>query len=112
MYKKNEMLCLNILEAGKKIVQISKSFNSLEDFEQNSISFDATLMNFIVIGEMANKLSVEFRKLNPNVEWEKIISFRNFIAHDYFGIDTEEVWEIMKRDIPVLLKAISEIIPQ
>jgi uncharacterized protein with HEPN domain len=112
LYNKDEMLCLNILDACKKIENISKMFNNFEVFERDTISFDASLMNFIVIGEMANKLTVEFRKLNPGIEWEKIISFRNFIAHDYFGIDAEEVWEIMQRDIPGLLKTISNLISQ
>ena len=110
MYKKNEMLCLNILEAAKKIERITTNFNSFEDFESDEISFDAALMNFIVIGEMANKLSEDFRKLNPTIEWSRIISFRNFIAHDYFGVDSEEVWEIIKKDIPVLIKSISEMV--
>ena len=112
LYKKDEMLCLNILDACKKIDYISKMFNSHEEFERNPISFDASLMNFIVIGEMANKLSIDFRNQNPGIEWVKIISFRNFVAHDYFGIDAEEVWEIIKEDIPGLLKAISHLIPQ
>jgi uncharacterized protein with HEPN domain len=109
---KNEMLCLNILEACKKIERISKGFKTFQEFENDPISFDATLMNFVVIGEMANKLRVDFRELNPTIEWRKIIGFRNFIAHDYFGIDAEEVWEIINTDIPVLLKSISDLIPQ
>jgi uncharacterized protein with HEPN domain len=112
LYNKNEMLCLNILEACKKIGHISKKFNNYQEFESDPISFDASLMNFIVIGEMANKLSIDFRNRNLNIEWAKIISFRNFIAHEYFGIDSEEVWEIIKRDIPGLTKEISDLIPK
>lgn len=112
LYRRDELLCLNILEACKKIESISKKFNNYEEFGQDTISFDASLMNFIVIGEMANKLSDDFRKMNTKIEWVKIISFRNFIAHDYFGIDAEEVWEIVKRDIPGLLKTISDLIPK
>jgi uncharacterized protein with HEPN domain len=29
---------------------------------------------------------------HPKVEWVKIKGFRNIVAHDYFGIDAEEVW--------------------
>ena len=49
-------------------------------------------MNFIVIGEMADKLSDDFKlKTQENVDWLKIKSFRNIIAHNYFGVDAEEV---------------------
>jgi len=104
------MLCLNILEAAKKVESISEQFSDFEEFESDTIAFDASLMNFIVIGEMANKLSIDFQNLHQNIEWRKIISFRNFIAHDYFGIDAEEVWEIIKKNIPKLIKTISGMI--
>ena len=61
-----------------------------------------TMMNFVVIGEMIDKLSDEFKKNHPEVEWIKIKGFRNIVAHDYFGIDAEEVWQIIKTKIPIL----------
>ncbi|HEA28705.1 MAG TPA: DUF86 domain-containing protein [Leeuwenhoekiella sp.] len=29
------------------------------------------------------------------VNWIKVKNFRNLIAHNYFGIDVEEVWQII-----------------
>jgi uncharacterized protein with HEPN domain len=60
------------------------------------------MMNFVVIGEMADKLSEDFKKKQDKVEWIKIKGFRNIVAHDYFGIDAEEVWQIIKNKIPKL----------
>ena len=60
-------------------------------------------MNFIVIGEMADKLSDDFKlKTQENVDWLKIKSFRNIIAHNYFGVDAEEVWQIVHDYLPGL----------
>jgi uncharacterized protein with HEPN domain len=47
---------------------------------------------FFVIGEMVDKLSEEIKRKHPEIEWIKIKGFRNIVAHDYFGIDAEEVW--------------------
>ena len=69
-----------------------------EDIE----SFDACLMNFVIIGESVLRLDINFIESNPQVEWHKIRGFRNLIAHDYFGIDVEEVWDIIKHKIPKL----------
>ena len=55
-----------------------------------------------VIGEMVDKISDEFKKSHSNIEWIKIKGFRNIVAHDYFGIDAEEVWQIIKNKIPSL----------
>lgn len=68
------------------------------------------MMNFIVIGEMVQKLSDEFRITYAKIEWPKIYDFRNIIAHNYFGIDAEEVWQIIHKDIPELEKEIDRII--
>jgi len=48
---------LNIIDAIEKIQDYTLPFLSGEDFINDSKTFDATMMNFIVIGEMALKIS-------------------------------------------------------
>jgi uncharacterized protein with HEPN domain len=67
-------------------------------------------MNFVVIGEMVDKLSADFKKKHSDIEWTKIKGFRNIVAHDYFGIDAEEVWQIIKNKIPALKSDIQHLI--
>jgi uncharacterized protein with HEPN domain len=74
-------------------------------------NFDAAMMNFVVIGEMVDKISDEFKKNNDKIEWIKIKGFRNIVAHDYFGIDAEEVWQIIKNKIPTLKSEIKGLMP-
>jgi uncharacterized protein with HEPN domain len=65
-------------------------------------------MNFVVIGEAVLRLEPSFIETNSVIEWHKIKGFRNLIAHDYFGIDTEEVWDIVTNKIPGLKTFIQE----
>ncbi len=45
---------------------------------------------------MAEKISNEFiASSEKNISWIKVKNFRNLIAHNYFGIDAEEVWQII-----------------
>lgn len=44
------------------------------------------------------------------IEWKKITDFRNILAHDYFGIDYEILWDILKSKLPDLKKNIKAII--
>lgn len=67
-------------------------------------------MNFVIIGEMVSKLSERFKNANNNIDWNRIKDFRNLVAHDYFGIDAEEVWQIIKKDLSKLEEEISGII--
>jgi len=95
--------CLeSILEAIDRIIEYTSSINTADDFNNDYRNFDATMMNFVVIGEMIDKISDEFKKKHPEIDWIKIKGFRNIDAHDYFGIDAEEVWQIIKTKIPTL----------
>ncbi len=47
---------------------------------------------------------------HPEINWIKIKGFRNIVAHDYFGIDAEEVWQIIKFKIPDLREGIMKIL--
>jgi uncharacterized protein with HEPN domain len=95
--------CLeSIIEATDRIIEYTSGINSADDFNNDYRNFDATMMNFVLIGEMVVKLSGDFKKKHDKIEWIKIKGFRNIVAHDYFGIDAEEVWQIIKNRIPKL----------
>ncbi len=70
----------------------------------------AVLMNFLIIVEPVVKLSEELRDQENQVPWIKIKGFRNIVAHDYFGVDAEEVWQIIKTHLPDLEQDIKKII--
>jgi uncharacterized protein with HEPN domain len=102
---------LNMLECVKKIQEYSSKFSDADNFYSDAISFDASMMNFIVIGEMADKLSEDLiRETSRQINWPKVKGFRNIIAHNYFGIDAEEVWQIIKSNLPVLKNNLEKLI--
>jgi len=63
-----------------------------------------------IIGEAANHLSQELISGRPEIEWRKIVAFRNFIAHEYFGIDLELVWDIVINKLPPLHNTVSALL--
>ena len=82
-----------MLDAIEKIKQYCMPFASVDGFYNDSQAFDASLMNFIIIGEMVDKLSDELIDATENkINWFQIKGFRNILAHNYFGADAEEVW--------------------
>ncbi len=103
--------CLEaILEAIERIEEYTADFDNPDDFNEDHRNFDACMMNFIVIGEMVEKLSLDFKNNYSAIDWKNIKGFRNLVAHDYFGIDAEEVWQIIQERLPLLRSDISEII--
>jgi uncharacterized protein with HEPN domain len=95
---------LNIIDSVEKILSYVKEITSFEEFGKDNRTVDAVLMNLVVIGESVSKLSNEFKDINNEIDWVNIKGFRNIAVHDYFGVDVEEVWQIVENHIPKLLK--------
>lgn len=75
MSEKDEANVMAIIEAARKIIQFSKNFLDADTFFEDAKSFDACLMNFVVIGETATKLSSALKQTYEHVSWSKNQSF-------------------------------------
>jgi uncharacterized protein with HEPN domain len=68
------------------------------------------LLHVQIIGEAASRLSPQIRIDNSQVPWKSIMAMRNIIAHVYFGIDWNEVWQVAVRDAPALKIQVEQIL--
>ena len=101
--KKNNLVYIeDIVDATNKVLAYTDGMN-FEDFSQDTLTVDAVIRNFGVIGEASNKLSTEFIEQN-NFPVKKAVSMRNKLIHDYGEINLEIVWKTIKRDLPKLLE--------
>lgn len=107
---KTKLSLLTIIEAIERIESYTKGFNNSDDFYHDEKSFDATMMQFLIIGEMISKLDENFKEKYSNIPWQKIKDFRNIVAHNYFGIDADEIWEIIITKIKPLKVDIQNIL--
>ena len=97
----------HILEA---IERIGKYAAKGEDaFRSDELIQNWVVRNIQVIGEAARALSQEFRDRHPTVPWSDIIGMRHVLVHDYFHIDLDVVWEVVRRDLPNLAHEIRRI---
>jgi uncharacterized protein with HEPN domain len=112
MLNKDFYILLSIQDTLEKIIKYSSAYSNAEDFYENDRDFDATMMNLIVLGEEAGKLSDEFKLRNEYINWSKVYGLRNIIAHHYFGINGDLIWQIIENDIPKLREQIKPIINQ
>ena len=110
MLNRDYYILLSISDTVEKIQKFSTQYKNAEDFYENDRDFDATMMNFIVLGETVEKLSEEIKLRNDNINWSKIYGLRNIIAHHYFGINVDLVWQIIQNDIQVLKSQLDNLI--
>jgi uncharacterized protein with HEPN domain len=79
---------------------------SKEDFLHDKRTQQAVVMSLIIIGEAATKIMdrhADFAQLHPDVPWRAMRGMRNRIAHGYFDINLDVVWDTIQIALPDLL---------
>ena len=79
-------------------------------FFAERIRQDATLRKLQVIGEAVKNLSEDTRSQQSQVPWRRIAGMRDKVIHDYFGVNLEIVWRVVEKELPVLRRAILELL--
>ena len=106
-----ELFLVDILIAIQKVKNYTKNFSSANDLQYDELHWDATIRELEIIGEALNNLlkDVTFTSISPSY-FRKIVNFRNAIAHGYFGIVEEEVWDIITEKLDILEKDLLNVI--
>jgi uncharacterized protein with HEPN domain len=93
------------------ILDIDEFTNSVEyyQFEKDKMRKLAVERQLEVIGQAANKISIETQNNLGNIQWKNIIGLRNKLAHDYGEILAERIWKISKKSLQELLKELEKI---
>ena len=83
-----------------------------DDFLADKCTQQAVIMSLIVIGEAATKVMdgyAEFTQAHADVPWRSMRNMRNRMAHGYFDINLDVVWETVQQWLPELLKQLPAV---
>ena len=100
----------HIRDSIEKIEYITHILHTQNNFESKWIEQDAIIRNLEIIGEAVINISDDLKQNYPDVAWKEIRGMRNFVTHQYFGIELNEIWSTVIHDIPLLKKQIQQII--
>ena len=120
-YTFDKELAIANLRNIKKVLELINerraSVLSADDFlhsPDGMMRLDAICMNLIAIGEAAKNLDKitksELFPLYPDIYWSGVMRMRDKIAHHYFEIDTDVVFQTIEEDIPQMLPVINRML--
>ena len=62
----------------------------------NELARDAALWNLLLLGEAAKQVPEHIRLEHSVIEWRKIAGFRDMLAHGYFWLDEDIIWDVIE----------------
>ncbi len=68
------------------------------------------MLNLQIIGEAVKNVPDSAKAKYPQVDWRRIAGLRDVIAHGYFGLNEELLWDIVQNRIPELSKQIRDVL--
>lgn len=106
MLRDESLYLTDIQDCCEKVLKYTAGY-TLKDLIHDERTFDAILHNLEIIGETTKHISDETKARYLQVKWRKIGDFRNIVAHEYFGVSDEIVWDVIEEnEIPPLLAQI------
>jgi len=99
----------DILKAINKIETYAENL-TLDNFSESNLYQDAIIRNLEIIGEAVKHIPTTLQKKYPDIEWKKIAGLRDILAHAYFGIDIEIVWDVVQNKLHGFKEQISLIL--
>jgi uncharacterized protein with HEPN domain len=108
--KDDVVYLIHILECIRRIEE--DIAEGEERFRSSHMVQDAVLRNLQTLGESAKRITDVCKTAHPEVEWQRIVAFRNVLVHDYLGINIERIWEIVQRDVPPLKSVVVAILSE
>ena len=81
-----------------------------EEFSKDKKTVFAVVRAIEIIGEAARQIPESLKNKYTEVPWKEMAGIRNKIAHEYFGVDVEVIWDTVKRNIPELKPLIGHML--
>ncbi|MCX6233225.1 MAG: DUF86 domain-containing protein [Bacteroidetes bacterium] len=99
----------HILDEVRYLKDESKDLTFAE-FIENPTLIRAFTRSLEIIGEAAKKVPEVLKNKYPDIEWKNISGMRDKLVHEYFGIDYDLVWDVVKNELDELYSQIESII--
>jgi uncharacterized protein with HEPN domain len=101
----------HIIDALASMIRFTEG-RRREDLDKDEMLTFALVYAVQIVGEAANRVSVEFRDRHPEVPWTIIIGMRHRLVHAYSDINYDILWATVTEAAPELLAQVTSLVDQ
>lgn len=91
----------DIIKSCDKILKYTKGI-TFEEFIANDLVYDAVIRNLEILGEATKQLPQDLRNRYLDTEWRNIAGLRDILAHAYFQVRDEIIWDTVQNKVQLL----------
>lgn len=89
----------------------------IQNRQRNDLNEDRMLALALVrlieiIGEAANNISISCKSKYSKIPWHEMVGMRNRLAHAYFDVDLDIIWQVVNQNLPTLLREVNQAIEE
>ena len=107
---RDDAYLFDILESAHAVLEYL-SGKTFDEFSNDPILQDAVVRRIEIIGEASGRVSSLTQQKYSHLPWVAMKGTRNRVIHEYDSIQLEILWDIVKHDLPELIKELEKIIP-
>jgi len=101
----------DIIEAMNNAINFTQNIE-YDDFLKDDKTIYAVVRALEIIGEAVKNLPDEIKQQYSQIPWRNIIGMRDKLIHEYFGIEIEIIWEVVKNELPPVKPHIKKLLKE
>ncbi|MHB0980104.1 MAG: HepT-like ribonuclease domain-containing protein [Thermoleophilia bacterium] len=99
----------DMLDAAETAIRLTEDLEQVSFF-CDRVLVDAVIKNIVVLGEAAAHVPDAVTECWPDIPWREMRDMRNFIVHEYFGLNRDVLWGTVRDDLPALVPALRHLL--
>ena len=107
--KSNEVFLRHVLDEITFLLEHTGAL-SFEDLMQDAVLQRACARSFEIMGEAVKNISTDFRRKHKEIDWKNIAGMRDKLIHQYFGVNWNILWDVIKEKLPGLKVHLEKIL--